>query len=179
MIRGALRRTIERLERDGDSHTRHRIDGSPHTTGVWLRIIDLLAAAVIGGFWLAAPAAAHASVQSATVTVYTMTPERIAASTAALVGLIGAVIGGLALAGSADRIANGTGRRGAIVALVLGPIGLVIGGLVVATADGGVGTGNGVVGGAAASVLGLIALAIGRLALARCRLNPSETGRMT
>jgi hypothetical protein len=32
--------------------------------------------------------------------VYTMTPERIAASTAALVGLIGAVIGGLALARS-------------------------------------------------------------------------------
>jgi hypothetical protein len=55
-----------------------------------------------------------------------MTPERIAASTAALVGLIGAVIGGLALARSARRIGN-NGRRGAIVAVVLEPIGLVFG----------------------------------------------------
>ena len=72
-----------------------------------------------------------------------MTPERIAASVAAVMGLIGAVIGGLALARSAGRIGTGNGRRGAIVALVMGPIGLVIGGLVVATADGGLGTGNG------------------------------------
>ena len=75
-----------------------------------------------------------------------MTPERIAASAAAVVGLIGAVIGGLALARSTGRIGTANGRRGAIVALVLGPIGLVIGGLVVATADGGLGTGNGLAG---------------------------------
>jgi len=106
-------------------------------------VLLLAAAAVVWGFGLAAPAAAHASAQPAAATVYTMTPERIAASTAALVGLIGAVIGGLALARSAGRIGNGNGRRGAIVALVLAPIGLVIGGLVVATADGGVGTGHG------------------------------------
>jgi hypothetical protein len=55
------------------------------------------------------------------------------ASGGAVTGLIGAVIGGLALARAAGRFGVGSGRRGAIVALVLGPIGLVIGGVVVAT----------------------------------------------
>ena len=132
------------------------------------RAIDLTATAVVGGFGLAAPAVAHASVQPAAAPVYTMTPERIAASTAALVGVIGAVIGGLALARSVRRIGN-RGRRGAIVALVLGPIGLVLGGLIVATADGGVGTGNGVAGGVVAMVVALIGMALGGLALARSR----------
>jgi len=132
------------------------------------RAIDLAATAVVGGFGLAAPPAALAAQPDAAI-VYTMTPERIAASTAALVGLIGAVIGGRALARSAGRIANGNGRRGAIVALVLGPIGLVIGGLVVATADGGVGTGNGLAGGVVAMMVGLIGMALGGLALARSR----------
>ena len=58
------------------------------------RAIDLAATAVVGGFGLAAPAAAQASVPPADTTVYTMTPQRITASTAASVGLIGAVIGG-------------------------------------------------------------------------------------
>ena len=76
------------------------------------RAIDLAATAVVGGFWLAAPAAAQVSAQPDAATVYTMTPERIAASTAALVGLIGAVIGGLALVRSARRIGNRTGDAG-------------------------------------------------------------------
>ena len=97
-----------------------------------------------------------------------LTPERIAAIVAAVVGLIGAVIGGLALARSAGRIGT-NGRRGAIVALVLGPIGLVIGELVVATADGGLGTGNGLGGGIVAMMVGLIGMALGGLALARSR----------
>ena len=109
-----------------------------------------LAAALIVGFSLAAPAAAQVSDQPPAVSVYTITPERIAASVAAVVGLIGAVIGGLALARSTGCVGAGNGRRGAIVALVLGPIGLVIGGLVVATADGGLGTGNGLGGGVVA-----------------------------
>ena len=133
------------------------------------RAIDLAATAVVGGFGLAAPAVAHASAQPGAATVYTMTPGRIAASTAALVGLIGVVIGGLALARSAGRIGNGTGRRGAIAALVLEPIGLVIGGLVVATAEGGVGTGHGLAGGVVAMMVGLIGIALGGLALARSR----------
>jgi hypothetical protein len=52
--------------------------------------------AVVAAFGLAAPAAAQVWGQPA-ATVYSMTPERIAASTAAVVGLIAAVIGGLAL----------------------------------------------------------------------------------
>jgi hypothetical protein len=133
------------------------------------RAIDLAATALVGGFALASQAGAHASAQPADAPVYTMTSERIAASTAALVGLIGAIIGGLALARSTRRIGNGNGRGGAIVALVLAPIGLVIGGLVVATADGGVGTGNGLAGGVVAMMVGLIGMALGGLALARAR----------
>jgi Family of unknown function (DUF6223) len=130
---------------------------------------QVLATAVAGGIGLAAPAAATASVQPSAVRVSTLTPERIAASSAAVVGLIAAVIGGLALARSAGRIGAGDGRRGAIVALVLGPIGLIIGGLVVATADGGLGTGNGLGGGVVAVAVGLIGIALGGLALARSR----------
>ena len=95
------------------------------------------------------------------VSVYTMSPGRIGAAVAAVVGLIGAVIGGLALARA--------GRRGAFVALVLGPIALVIGGLVVATADGGIGTGNGLGGGIVAMIVGLIDMTLGWLALTRSR----------
>lgn len=121
--------------------------------------------------WLAVvTTAVQVSAQpAAPASVYTITPGRIAASTAAVVGLIGAVIGGLALARSARRVGTGTGRRGAVVALVLGPIGLVIGGLVVATADGGLGTGNGLGGGIVAMMVGLIGMALGGLALARSR----------
>jgi hypothetical protein len=134
------------------------------------KFIDLLAAAVlVGGVGLAAPVAAQVSDQPPAVSVYTLTPERVAATVAAVVGLIGAVVGGLALARSAGRIGTGNGRRGAIVALVMGPIGLVIGGLVVATADGGLSTGNGLGGGVVAMVVGLIGMALGGLALARAR----------
>jgi hypothetical protein len=123
------------------------------------------ATAVVAAFGLAAPAAAQVSGQPAT-TVYSITPERVAASTAAVAGLFAVIIGALAVARSVRRIGNHV-RRGAIVALVLGPIGLVIGGLVVATADGGVGTGNGVAGGVVAMILGLIGSVLGGLALAR------------
>jgi hypothetical protein len=127
----------------------------------------LIAAVVIGRFGLVALAAAQVSDQPPAVSAYTMTPERLTASVAAVVGLIGAVIGGLALARSTRRTGSGNGRRGAIVALVLGPIGLLVGGVVVATADGGLGTGNGLGGGIVAMVVGLIGMALAGLALAR------------
>ena len=92
-----------------------------------------------------------------------MTPERIAATFAVIVALIGAVSGGLGLARSAG------GRRKAFVSLVLGSLGLVAGGLVVATADGGVGTGNGLAGGVVAMIVGLVGIALGALALTRSR----------
>jgi uncharacterized protein DUF6223 len=175
MMKWALRKGIDKVEREWSYdaiHIRHTSDASPRAAWLFSRVTGLLAAAVVAGLGLAAPVAAQVSAQPAAVTVHTMTPERIAASTAVLVGMIGAVIGGLALARSARRIGNG-GRRGAIVALVLGPIGLVIGGLVVATADGGLGTGHGLGGGVVAMVVGLIGMILGGLALARSR----RTGR--
>src|SRR5262245_9668872 len=100
--------------------------------------------------------------------VNAMSSGRLGAVVAALVGLIGVIIGGLALR-SAGRIGTGSGRSGAIVALVAGMIGMALGGLVVATADGGIGTGNGLGGGIVALVVGLIGMALGGLALARSR----------
>jgi hypothetical protein len=114
-------------------------------------------------------AAAHVSVQPEAVGPYTLTADRLWASSAAVLALVGVVIGGLALARSAGRKGPGNGRNGAIVALVAGLIAAIIGGLVLATADGGPGTGNGVVGAFAALVLGLIAMAEGGLFLARSR----------
>ena len=159
MIRWALRRAIDKIEGKHDaSHTRDQ------------RVSHLLAAAaLVCGIGLAAPAAAQVSVQPAAVKAYPLTPKRVMASGAAVTGLIGAVIGGLALARSAGRIGTGNGRRGALVALVLGPIALVIGGLVVATADGGLGSGNGLAGGVVAMMVGLIGMALGGLALSRSR----------
>ena len=168
MFRWALRRGIDNVEREWKYDAScDMINANPRAAWLVSRVTFLLAAALIGGFGLAAPATARVSNQPPVMTAYTLTPKRIAASGAAVVGLLGAVIGGLALARSAGRIGVGTGRRGAIVALVMGPIGLVIGGLVVATADGGLGTGNGLAGGIVAMVVGLIGIGLGGLALAR------------
>jgi len=127
------------------------------------------AAALLGGFGPASPAAAHVSAQSAPVDAYTLTPGRLLGTVAALVALAGVVVGGLALARPAGRIGNGNGTRGAIVALVAGLAGMVMGGLVVAAAEGGPGTGYGIVGGFAALVIGLIATFLGWLGLGRSR----------
>lgn len=171
MIRWVLRRALDKIECNHDaSHIRDMIDARPCSARMASRVAHLLAAAaLVCGFGLGAPAAAQVSVQPAAVNAYTLTPKRVMASGAAVTGLIGAVIGGLALARSAGRIGNGNGRRGAIVALVLGPIAVVIGGLVVATADGGLGTGNGLAGGVVAMMVGLIGMALGGLALSRSR----------
>ncbi|MFB7221364.1 DUF6223 family protein [Streptomyces sp. NPDC056227] len=118
---------------------------------------------------LAAPAAAHASVQPIAASVYAMTPGRLGAAMAALIGLTGLVIGGLALARSVGRISTGNARSRALVALVASLISLALGALVVATADGGLGTGNGLGGGIVALLVGLIGTVLGGLALARSR----------
>ena len=115
------------------------------------------------------------SVQSLAAGVYTLGPGRITALVAIVVGLIGAVNGGLAVARS-GRTGTDNGRRRAVAALVLGPIGLVIGGLVVATAGGGVGTGHGLGGAVVAMMVGLIGMALGGLALARSRRRSREPG---
>jgi hypothetical protein len=174
MIKLGLRRAVDKFEREWNydgSYIRDVIHASPRAARLLSRVTTLLAAGVVVGFGLAAPVAAHASIQPTAAGLYTMTPGRIAASTAAVLGLIGAVTGGLALARSAGRIGTGIGtaRRGAVVALVLGPIGMVIGALVVATADGGLGTGSGLGGGVVAITVGLIGIVLGGLALANSR----------
>src|SRR5262245_50950712 len=138
----------------------------------------LAAAALFGGLVHAVLLAAHVS-EPAASTVYGVTPRRLWATTAVLLGLAGVVIGGLALARPTGRFGTASGRLGAIVALVAGLMAVVNGGLNLAIANGGPGTGNGVVGGAAAFVLGLIAVALGGLALARCRRNILVPGQMT
>jgi hypothetical protein len=135
------------------------------------------AAALFAGLVHAVLVAAHVAEPAAT-TVYGLTPRRLWATMAAVLALVGVVIGGLALARPASRFGTASGRLGAIGALVAGLIAAVNGGLNLAVANGGPGTGNGVVGAAAAFVLGLIALAIGGLALARCR-TAAEPGRVT
>jgi len=138
----------------------------------------LAAAALFGGIVYAVLVAAHVSEPAAT-TVQGLTPRRLWATTAVVMGLAGVGIGGLALARPASRFGTASGRLGAIVTLVAGLIAAVSGGLNLAIANGGPGTGNGVVGGAAALVLGLIALTIGGLALARCGGTALAPGQMT
>src|SRR5262249_51100920 len=138
----------------------------------------LAAAALFGALVHAVLVAAHVSEPAAT-TVYGLTPRRLWATAAALLALVGVIIGGLTLARPASCFGTGSGRLGAIVALVAGLIAAVNGALNLAIANGGPGSGNGVVGGAAAFVLGLIALALGGLALARSRRTALEPGRMT
>jgi hypothetical protein len=169
MTRWPLRIAIDEIECNyGAGDRGDTSNATPRSAGMVSRVAHLLiAAALVCGF--ATPVAAQGSVQPVEVAAYTVTPKRIMASGAAVTGLVGAVIGGLALARSTGRIGVGSGRRGAIVALVLGPIGSVVGGLVVITADGGLGTGNGLGGGVVAMMVGLIGMALGGLALARSR----------
>jgi hypothetical protein len=137
----------------------------------------LVGAAVFGGLVYAVLVAAHVSQLGAT-TVYGLTPRRLWATTAVVLGLAGVIIGSMAMVRAVRRIGN-YGRNGAIVALVAGIIAVVNGGLNLAVATGGPGTGNGVVGGAAAFVLGLTATAVGGLALARARRMALGMGRTT
>ncbi|MFC9607393.1 DUF6223 family protein [Streptomyces niveus] len=128
-------------------------------------------------FALAAPEAVHIAVQPvADASVYAMSAGRLGATVAALVGLTGVVVGGLALARptgrfgtGAGRFGTGAGRLGAFVATVAGLIAMALGGLVVATSDSGIGTGNGRGGAFVALLVGLIGTALGGLALARSR----------
>jgi hypothetical protein len=138
-----------------------------------LILAALVAAALFGGLVHAVLVATNLSEPAAT-TVYGLTPRRLWATTVAVLALVGAVIGGLALARPASRFGTASGRLGAVVALVAGLIAAVNGGLNLAVANGGPGTGNGVVGGAAALVLGLISMVLGGLALARSRRRVSQ-----
>jgi hypothetical protein len=107
--------------------------------------------------------------EPAATTVQGVTPGRAWATIAAFIGLLGVVVGGLALRQAVQSIGRGHGRKGAIVAVVAGLIAVLNGVLNLAVATGGPGTGNGVIGAAGALVLGLIAAGIGLLAMARSR----------
>ncbi|WP_327000215.1 DUF6223 family protein [Dactylosporangium sp. NBC_01737] len=97
---------------------------------------------------------------------YELGSGRLVPTVAAVIGLAGVVIGGLALARSARGAAVQTL---AVAALVAGLISAVVGGLHAANAGGGVGTGNGLAGAVVAVVLGLVAVALALVAMARAR----------
>ncbi|GAB2929781.1 hypothetical protein GCM10027280_16650 [Micromonospora polyrhachis] len=131
-------------------------------------LLAVTASVLAGGFGLAAPAAAHVTAQPIAASVTTMSAGRLGASVAAVLGLAGVVVGGLALARPAGRT-RGFGRLRAPVALVAGLIGMALGGLVVTTSDSGIGTGNGRGGAYVALLVGLVAVILGGLALVRSR----------
>jgi hypothetical protein len=138
----------------------------------------LASIALFAGLVHVAMVATHVSEPAAT-TVQGMTDRRLWATTAALLAVVGGVIGGLALARPAGRFGTASGPLGATVALAAGLVAAVNGWLVLIMADGGPGSGNGVVGGAAALVLGLVDLVLGGLALARARRTPDVRERAT
>ncbi|MDM7486754.1 DUF6223 family protein [Rhodococcus sp. CSLK01-03] len=112
---------------------------------------------------LAAPAMTPVPVLAAG---YEVGVGRTVPTAAAVLGLISAVAGGLALA---RYRRPGTGRTRAIVAVVLGPLSVIAGGVHGVNSAGGLGTGNGVAGAVVAVALGLIGTILGGLALARSR----------
>ncbi|GIJ23751.1 DUF6223 family protein [Micromonospora lutea] len=129
-----------------------------------MTIVDLVpataVAALSGAVGLAVPAAFHPVAAEG----LTMSAGRLGSTVAALLGLAGVLVGGLALA----RPRAGETRRGSL-ALAAGAVGLALGGLVVITSDSGIGTGNGRGGGYVALVVGLAAVLIGGVVLARSR----------
>ena len=137
-------------------------------------LLAAVAAAILfGGLVYAVLVAAHVS-EPGSITVYGLTARRLWATIAAMLGLLGVIIGGLALARRAGRLGTAPERLALIIAFAAGLIAVINGGVNLAVATGGPGTGNGVVGGAAALVLGLIALTLGALALARRRRTALE-----
>lgn len=117
----------------------------------------------LGLIALAAPVSAQSNPAG-----YGMTSGRLVASSAALVALVGVVIGCLAVFRPAGRFGTQSGSFGAIIALAAGLFGVVVGGVKAATTSG-IGTGGGLAGAVVAVVLGLIGIALGGVALARSR----------
>lgn len=114
-------------------------------------------------------------IQPVAASVLAISSGRLVAFLAAIVALIGVVIGGVALARPAGRTRSdggagtGNGRDRTVVATALGLIAIFLGGVVMATSDGGIGNGNGLGGAIVATVLGVLGIALGRLARARAR----------
>jgi len=125
-----------------------------------IRHLAAVFSSVLLGFALATPSAAQAD----PVSPFALTPERLAASVAALIGVIGVTAGGLALA-RARR--PGNAARAGNLALLAGLLSMAVGSLVVATAKGGLGTGHGLGGGVVALLAGSISVALAWLTRTR------------
>lgn len=93
---------------------------------------------------------------------YELGVGRTVPTAAAVVGLVGAVAGGWALARPVRRAV-------AVAAVVAGAVGVVVGWLHAADAAGGPGTGNGLVGAVVALVVGALGVLLGGAALVRSR----------
>jgi hypothetical protein len=91
---------------------------------------------------------------------------RLVPSVAAIIGLIGAAVGGVALVRS-RRVS--TRPAGGSVAISFGIVALVIGGLHASKSAGSIGTGNGLAGAYAAMGLGLASMTLGMLTHARIK----------
>ncbi len=130
------------------------------------------AAALFAGLVYALLVSARVS-ESAAITVQGLTLRRLWATSTAVVGLSGVIIGGFALVRRVDSTGTVRAPRGSLLALVAGFIAVVNGALILAVATGGLGSGNGVVGGAVAFVLGVLAVALGGMARSRSRSSTS------
>ena len=121
------------------------------------------------GFMLGEPLLAVAThpLDLSSASPYELSSGRLLSILAGVVGLAGAVVGGLALLRSTGRRCTGPGRRGAVISVVSGLVAIAVGALIAVTADGGLGTGNGLGGYFVAIFVGLIATTVGGLALAR------------
>ncbi len=93
---------------------------------------------------------------------------RIIPTAAAFLGLLGIVLGGLALGRPSG---NRLGQFGASAAGVAGLISLIVGGLHAANSAGGFGTGNGLAGALLAIGFGTISIVISGLAMRSRRLK--------
>jgi xanthosine utilization system XapX-like protein len=98
-----------------------------------------------------------------------ITPGRLSAILAGLVGLASIVIGVLVLT---RRIRSG--RPWAIVTLVVALTGIVLGVLHLARTTGGFGTGKGRAGAIVAIIIGLVGMVLGRTALIRSRRTAAD-----
>lgn len=133
------------------------------------RLFAVSVTALLGGLALAAPAAAHASVQPVAAGVTDFSLGRLGATTGGLLGLAAVVIAVLALTRPAGRLGMANGSLAATAAVGAGLVATALGALVAATADGGLGTGNGLGGAYVALLLGLTGAALGGRALIRIR----------
>ena len=134
------------------------------------RVLAAAGPVVVATYALAAPAAANGHVQAAGGTTYGLTSGRIGPTVVAVLALVGAVLGVLALTRKA-------GRSGALWALVLGLVGAALGVVFAVSADGGLGTGNGLGGAIVATMLGVLAVVLGGIGLARSRRTSPAPSR--